>query len=202
MIRSKVTVYGKIKGQPEIKANKEQKKFLSILMTVAVSDNSGQSQNIDISVYKRDFSDAEVSLYIPGKMIEVKGDLNIRKRDEKIFLNLYADDIKIQTEVPEKSIQGTLFFRGKIGKKIEEKTGKNSKEYIQFSAFSAEKVADGFEYIWVSFLLPDDLKEDWLKPEIKIEIEGDISFSIYNSKLSLSCFPKSIKQSISESHNL
>ena len=42
-------------------------------------------------------------------------------------------------------------FRGKVGKSIEDKTDKNGVPYCQFSAFSAEKVQDGFEYIWVSF---------------------------------------------------
>ena len=51
--------------------------------------------------------------------------------------------------IKEDSIVGQLKFRGKIGKTIDEKKSKKGEPYQMFSAYSATKVENGFEYIWV-----------------------------------------------------
>ena len=47
--------------------------------------------------------------------------------------------------------KGELVFRGKVGQHIEEKRDKKDQPYTMFSAFSTEKVENGFEYQWVRF---------------------------------------------------
>lgn len=200
MIKCNVTVYGRIKSHPEIRTNAEQKKFLSMLLSVEIVDSNGQKESVEVSLSKKEFEQNELCLYKLDDTIEVKGDLLIRKRDDKIYLNLYASQIKPITEIPQHGIRGDMMFRGKVGKNIEEKTGKSGKPFVHFSAFSAEKVAESFEYVWVNFILSEDLKTEWLKPETKLEVEGDFSISLFKGKVSLTCFPKSLKQHIAESN--
>jgi hypothetical protein len=45
-----------------------------------------------------------------------------------------------------------MTFRGSPGKNIDMKRDKKDKPYLAFSAYSAEKVSDGFEYTWVRFI--------------------------------------------------
>ena len=85
-------------------------------------------------------------------------------------------------------------FRGKIGKTIEEKTDKNGKPYIQFSAFSAEKLQDGFEYLWVRFIRFEKERESWLQPATKFEAKGELELTVFNDRLSLSCRVKDISE--------
>ena len=76
-----------------------------------------------------------------------------------------ASSVNLTVASNEDSIKGEMLFRGKTGKNIEEKTDKKGKNFLQFSAFSAEKVNDGFEYLWVRFLGFDREREEWLQPQ-------------------------------------
>jgi hypothetical protein len=92
-------------------------------------------------------------------------------------------------------------FRGKVGKSIEDKTDKNGVPYCQFSAFSAEKVQDGFEYIWVSFFLFDGKCEAWLQPGVKANIKGALSVSVFNDKLDFSCRVSEMSEYVPQPYN-
>ena len=91
--------------------------------------------------------------------------------------------------------------RGKVGKSIEDKTDKNGVPYCQFSAFSAEKVQDGFEYIWVSFFLFDGKREVWLQPGVKANIKGAFSVSVFNDKLDFSCRVSEMNEYVPQPYN-
>ena len=92
-------------------------------------------------------------------------------------------------------------FRGKVGKSIEDKTDKNGVLYCQFSAFNAEKVQDGFEYIWVSFFLFDGKRETWLQPSVKANIKGALSVSVFNDKLDFSCRVSEMSEYVPQPYN-
>ena len=92
-------------------------------------------------------------------------------------------------------------FRGKVGKSIEDKTDKNGVPYCQFSAFSAEKVQDGFEYIWVSFFLFDGKCEAWLQPGVKANIKGALSVSVFNDKPDFSCRVSEMSEYVPQPYN-
>ena len=95
-----------------------------MLLFVEIVDSNGQKESVEVSLSKKEFAQNELCLYKLDDTIEVKGDLLIRKREDKIYLNLYASQIKPTTEIPQHGIRGDMMFRGKVGKNIEEKTGK------------------------------------------------------------------------------
>ncbi len=47
---------------------------------------------------------------------------------------------------------GDMEFKGKVGKDIDMKKGKNGKAFLMFSAFSAEKIGEEFAFTWVRFV--------------------------------------------------
>lgn len=84
---------------------------------------------------------------------------------------------------------------------IEEKTDKKGKNFLQFSAFSAEKVNDGFEYLWVRFLGFDRKREEWLQPQTGIEAKGELELSVYNDKLNIACKVSEMSEYVKQPYN-
>ena len=124
-----------------------------------------------------------------------------RKWGDVLYFNLSASSISHQPDEAEDCIKGVMEFRGKVGKSIEDKTDKNGVPYCQFSAFSAEKVQDGFEYIWVSFFLFDGKCEAWLQPGVKANIKGALSVSVFNDKLDFSCRVSEMSEYVPQPYN-
>lgn len=131
--------------------------------------------------------------YLKAHPLEVTGDV--------LYFNLSASSISHQPDEAEDCIKGVMEFRGKVGKSIEDKTDKNGVPYCQFSAFSAEKVQDGFEYIWVSFFLFDGKCEAWLQPGVKANIKGALSVSVFNDKLDFSCRVSEMSEYVPQPYN-
>ena len=75
------------------------------------------------------------------------------------------------------TVKGELVFRGKVGQHIEEKRDKKDQPYTMFSAFSTEKVENGFEYQWVRFFCFGKEREAWLQPGVRVDAKGEISYS-------------------------
>ena len=96
----------------------------------------------------------------------------LKRRGERLYFNLFADRIVPAAADAADAIEGEMSFRGKAGKNIEERKDKNGKPYTVFSAFSAEKTEDGFEYQWVRFLCFDRGREEWLQPGARVEGQG------------------------------
>ena len=65
----------------------------------------------------------------------------------------------------------------------------------------AEKVQDGFEYIWVSFFLFDGKREAWLQPGVKANIKGALSVSVFNDKLDFSCRVSEMSEYVPQPYN-
>ena len=185
MIKCNVTVCGTVSKAATCRTNKEGKAFVSFAMNIVIPARSGINKTIEVSVIK-DGTLTEVGSCNIGERIEVVGVLVPRKRGDALYFNLSASSISHQPAEAEYCIKGVMEFRGKVGKSIEEKTDKNGRNsesrsqaslglcrvvtdegeangvpYCQFSAFSAEKVQDGFEYIWASFFLFDGKREAW-----------------------------------------
>ena len=81
------------------------------------------------------------------------------------------------------------------------KTDKKGKNFLQFSAFSAEKVNDGFEYLWVRFLGFDREREEWLQPQTGIEAKGELELSVYNDKLNIACKVSEMSEYVKQPYN-
>ena len=173
---------------------------MSFAMNVVIPAKSGINKTIEVSVIK-DGTLTEVGSCNIGEHIEVVGVLVPRKRGDALYFNLSASSISHQPAEAEDCIEGVMEFRGKVGKNVEDKTDKNGVPYCQFSAFSAEKVQDGFEYIWVSFFLFDGKREAWLQPGVKANIKGAFSVSVFNDKLDFSCRVSEMNEYVPQPYN-
>lgn len=225
MIKCNVTVCGTVSKAATCRTNKEGKAFVSFAMNVVIPAKSGINKTIEVSVIK-DGTLTEVGSCNIGERIEVAGVLVPRKWGDVLYFNLSASSISHQPDEAEDCIKGVMEFRGKVGKSIEDKTDKNGRNsesrsqaslglcrvvtdegeangvpYCQFSAFSAEKVQDGFEYIWVSFFLFDGKCEAWLQPGVKANIKGALSVSVFNDKLDFSCRVSEMSEYVPQPYN-
>ena len=186
MIKCNVTVCGTISRAAATRTNGEGKPFTAFAINCVIQSKNGSNKTVEISVAK-DGEKREATNYTIGKRVEISGTLTFKKRGDNLYLNLSASSVNLSDTTNEDSVKGEMLFRGKTGKSIEEKTDKNGKAFLQFSAFSAEKVNDGFEYLWVRFFDFDRQREEWLQPQTAVEVKGELDLSVYNDKLSIAC---------------
>lgn len=186
MIKCNVTVCGTVSKAASCRTNKDGKPFVSFVMSVGIPTKSGTDKSVEVSVI-RDGVLTEADDCVVGGRIEVEGILLPRKRDDDVYLNLSANSIKKKNSVDKDCIKGEMEFRGKVGRDINEKADKNGVPFLRFSAFSAEKVQDRFEYLWVSFFLFDGKCKSWLQPGVRVNIKGILSLSVFKDKPDFSC---------------
>ena len=193
MIKCEVSVCGTINKEAIIRTNKDGKSFMSFAMNIVLPTTSG-SKVIDVSVLCDNDRNYDLSKFCVGTRLNISGTLLFKKRGDNLYLNLYAEGFEFENVAAIDSIKGSMQFRGKLGKTIEEKTDKKGYKYHTFSGVSSEKVSDGFEYIWVSFFDFSQVLNDAIKPETKVEIAGSLDLSFYKDKLTISSRVKNISQ--------
>ena len=193
MIKCEVSVCGTINKEAIIRTNKDGKSFMSFAMNIVLPTTSG-SKVIDVSVLCDNNRNYDLSKFCVGTRLNISGTLLFKKRGDNLYLNLYAEGFEFENVAAIDSIKGSMQFRGKLGKTIEEKTDKKGNKYHTFSGVSSEKVSDGFEYIWVSFFDFSQVLNDAIKPETKVEIAGSLDLSFYKDKLTVSSRVKNISQ--------
>ena len=191
MIKCKVTIVGRVFRAPEIKNDRDGNPFVTFGISTELKEDE-ETHDIDISVACDGEEDSVLSLSI-GDRVKVKGVLTFRKREDVLFFNLSANEIK-KTKEKDK-IEGDMTFRGTLGgKDIPEKQGKKG-AYRVFDAYSAEKVAeDQFSYIWVHFIDFSDERPDCLIPKTGIIAEGALELTLFNDRLDIGCRVKSISK--------
>ncbi len=199
MIKCNATVCGVVSKTATCRTNSEGKPSTSFAVNVVVPARSGINKTIEISVMK-DGEDAALMALALDTRIDVKGVLTFKKRGDNLYFNLTATSVE-PVFLLEDCIGGEMHFRGKVGKTIEEKTDKNGKPYVQFPAFSSEKLQDGFEYLWVRFIRFDKEREEWLQPGVKIEAKGAMELSVFNDRLNLSCRMNDLKEYVQPPYN-
>ena len=148
MIKCNVTVCGTITRSAQMRTNKEGKAFLAFGVSVVIPAKSGINKTLEISVAKDGGMD-ELNGLASGTRVELVGVLTFHKKDDTIFLNMSATGVNTFNAPAEDSVKGTIEFRGTVGNKIEEKKDKKDKPYLVFSAFSSEKVGEGYSFTWV-----------------------------------------------------
>ena len=193
MIKCEVSVCGTINKEAIIRTNKDGKSFMSFAMNIVLPTTSG-SKVLDVSVLCDCEKNNDVSKFCVGTRLNASGTLLFKKRGENLYLNLYAEGFEFENVAAIDSIKGSMQFRGKLGKTIEEKTDKKGNKYHTFSGVSSEKVSDGFEYIWISFFDFSHVLNDAIKPETKVEIAGTLDLSFFKEKLTISSRIKSVSQ--------
>lgn len=191
MIKCEVSVCGTINKEAIIRTNKDGKSFMSFAMNIVLPTTSG-SKVLDVSVLCDCEKNNDVSKFCVGTRLNASGTLLFKKRGENLYLNLYAEGFEFENVAAIDSIKGSMLFRGKLGKTIEEKTDKKGNKYRTFSGVSSEKVSDGFEYIWISFFDFSQVLDDAIKQETKVEIAGTLDLSFFKEKLTISSRIKSV----------
>ena len=191
MIKCEVSVCGTINKEAIIRTNKDGKSFMSFAMNIVLPTTSG-SKVLDVSVLCDCEKNNDVSKFCIGTRLNASGTLLFKKRGENLYLNLYAEGFEFQNVAAIDSIKGSMLFRGKLGKTIEEKIDKKGNKYHTFSGVSSEKVSDGFEYIWICFFDFSQVLDDAIKPETKVEIAGTLDLSFFKEKLTISSRIKSV----------
>ena len=169
-------------------------------MQVSVPGKDGNGGSLEISVSK-DGGQDDANGFKYGSRAKVAGTLFLKRRGEKLYFNLSADSVSLSDVGNMDSFKGQMVFRGKTGQHIEERKDKSGKPYQMFSAFSAEKVNDGFEYQWVRFFCFGKEKEEWLQPGVKVDVKGEMSLSLYDGKPDISCRVEELSQYVPDAGN-
>ena len=200
MIKCNVTVCGIVAQLAAMRTSKEGKPFLAVPVKVVVPARNGSDKTIEISV-RKDGSEADIADYRVGERIEVTGTLTLKQRGDKLYFNLSADDVDFSPKTDEDAVTGEMEFRGKVGKRIDERTDKKGNPYLQFSAHSTEKVGESFESIWVRFIRFDAEREAWLQPGCRVQVKGEVSLSAYNDSLNISCKVAEMSEAVKPEYN-
>lgn len=186
MIKCNVTINGIVSRTASMRTNKEGKSYIGFAVKTTLLAKAGSSKQVEIFVSK-DGTAAELPSYVAGQRIELKGVLTFRKREENLYLNFYAESVDFQPQNERDAIEGSIEFRGTVGKQVEEKRDKRGNAYSVFSAFSTEKQEENFAFTWVRFIRFSAEREDWLQPKARICAKGILELSVYLDKINLSC---------------
>ena len=92
MIKCNVTVCGIIGRDASMRTNKEGKSFLTFPLKVMVPGMGGQNMNIEVDV-RKDGSQKETAGYRKGSHVEVRGTMYLKRRGEKLYFNLFANEV-------------------------------------------------------------------------------------------------------------
>lgn len=188
MIKCNSTMCASITRSASVKEGKDGNSFLSFNVKVPVEGRDGSKQDLNISVSLTG-DKSKVPVFTAGRCVNLSGVLSIRKKDGKVYYNLRAENAELANSKSQLSIEGTMEFKGKIGKKgVDVKQGKNGDTYKAFSAFSTDKNGNNAEFTWVRFLYfnPKD-GEDFLQANSYVEVKGQLQLGIYKDEISLDC---------------
>ena len=193
MIKSNLKVCATINRAASVKKDKKGASYLSYGVQLPVSGKHGETQNLVINVMMAP-SKGSVSDLTVGRRVALEGEMAIHKHGGKLSCYLRPERVEL-VENGSDSIEGTLEFRGKLGKKeVELKEDKNGNIYMVFSAFSTDKTKDKPEFTWVSFLYFDPKDgEDFLKPGTYIDAKGTLQLGVYHDAVTLDCLVDEVK---------
>ena len=209
MIKAEVNVTGTVKRNTGIRTDRNNDPYLSLIVTVCLPDAKQTNHSIDVFVSLPNAHQEDVATYTEGMRITISGSLDIRKRGEDLQFYLTGDMISAENVADLDAIGGTMTFRGHLKKEniYEEKTDKNGHPFIVFSAYSAEKVGDGFVSTWVNFMrFPEKdadistIIPDWMRPKAHVDITGDLQVSSYGGAVRLSCRVKDMQEHVYVQH--
>ena len=184
MIKCNVSVCGTVSKAAVVRNRKDGMPFTTYSVDVVVPAKKGINKTVMVSCIM-DGDCAET--IVVGNRIDVKGVLTFKKKDDNLFFNLKGVEVSRPATESKDGIVGDMEFKGKVGKDIDMKKGKNGKAFLMFSAFSAEKIGEEFAFTWVRFVRFVEEKEEWLQSKATIEAKGELEISVYNDRLNLGC---------------
>ena len=184
MIKCNVSVCGTVSKAAVVRNGKDGMPFTTSSVDVVVPAKSGINKTVIVScIMDGDCAEA----IVVGNRIDVKGVLTFKKKSDNLYFNLKGIEVSQSAAESKDGIVGDMEFKGKVGKDIDMKKGKNGKAFLMFSAFSAEKIGEEFAFTWVRFVRFSEKKEEWLKSKAAIEAKGELEISVYNDRLNLGC---------------
>ena len=184
MIKCNVSVCGTVSKAAVVRNGKDGMPFTTYSVDVVIPAKSDINKTVIVSCIM-DGDDSEG--IVVGNRIELKGVLTFKKKDDNLYFNLKGVEVSQPAAESKDSIVGDMDFKGKVGKDIDMKKGKNGKAFLMFSAFSAEKIGEEFAFTWVRFVRFSEEKEEWLQSKATIEAKGELEISVYNDRLNLGC---------------
>ena len=184
MIKCNVSVCGTVSKAAVVRNRKDGMPFTTYSVDVVVPAKKGINKTVMVSCIM-DGDCAET--IVVGNRIDVKGVLTFKKKDDNLYFNLKGVEVSQPATESKDGIVGDMEFKGKVGKDIDMKKGKNGKAFLMFSAFSAEKIGEEFAFTWVRFVRFSEEKEEWLQSKATIEAKGELEISVYNDRLNLGC---------------
>lgn len=184
MIKCNVSVCGTVSKAAVVRNRKDGMPFTTYSVDVVVPAKNGINKTVMVScIMDGDCAEA----IVVGNRIDVKGVLTFKKKDDNLYFNLKGVEVSQPATESKDGIVGDMEFKGKVGKDIDMKKGKNGKAFLMFSAFSAEKIGEEFAFTWVRFVRFSEEKEEWLQSKATIEAKGELEISVYNDRLNLGC---------------
>lgn len=184
MIKCNVSVCGTVSKAAVVRNGKDGMPFTTYSVDVVVPAKKGINKTVMVScIMDGDCAEA----IVVGNRIDVKGVLTFKKKDDNLYFNLKGVEVSHPAAESKDGIVGDMEFKGKVGKDINMKKGKNGKAFLMFSAFSAEKIGEEFAFTWVRFVRFSEEKEEWLQSKATIEAKGKLEISVYNDRLNLGC---------------
>lgn len=199
MIKCNVTVCGVIGRDASVRKNKEDKEFLAFPLRVQIPATGGQ-HTIEVDV-RREGNQEEAAGYRNGSRVEVRGTMYLKRRGDKLYFNLFADEICHAATDNAASIEGELVFRGKTGQNIEEKRDRKTSRtrYSRRSARRRSMTASSTS--GVRFFCFGKERDEWLQPGVKVDARGEMNLSAHNGKVNLSCKVEELAQYVADSSN-
>ena len=207
MIKAEVTITGTVRRSASIRTDRNNLPYVSFLMSVSLADGTG-TKDISVFVSLPQAQQSDLSLYTEGQRVTASGTMDIRRKDAALSFYLTARLVTVEHLPALDAISGTLSFRGYLKKEniFEERTSKNGRPYLLFSAYSSEKVGDSFVSTWVTFMrFPEknatieSIIPEWLRPRAHVDITGDLRISFYKDAPSLSCIVREMTEHINNS---
>ena len=184
MIKCNVSVCGTVSKAAVVRNGKDGMPFTTYSVDVVIPAKKGINKTVMVScIMDGDCAEA----IVVGNRIDVKGVLTFKKKNDNLYFNLKGIEVSQPATESKDGIVGDMEFKGKVGKDIDMKKGKNGKAFLMFSAFSAEKIGEEFAFTWVRFVRFSEEKEEWLQSKATIEAKGELEISVYNDRLNLGC---------------
>ena len=209
MIKAEVNVTGTVKRSADIRTDRNNNPYLSFIMTVCLPDAKQTNHSIDVFVSLPNARQEDVATYTEGVRVTVSGSMDVRKKGEDLQFYLQANLIATENIADLDAISGTMTFRGHLKKEnvYEQKTDKNGHPFIVFSAYSSEKVGDGFVSTWVNFMRFPEKDADintiipgWMQSKAHVDITGDLQVSSFGGAVRLSCRVKDMQEHVYVQH--
>lgn len=194
MIKCDLSLCAVITRAASVKTGKDNNPFLSFSVKCPIEGRDNAKKDLEISV-SVDGDKSKSSIFAAGRRVKLSGSMSVRKRDGKVYYNLRAESAELANSKDEDKIEGTMEFRGKIGKRgVEEKLDKKDNTYKVFSAFSTDKEGDKAEFTWVRFLYFNPKEgEDFLQANTYVEVTGDLQLGVFKDDISIDCRVSEVK---------